>query len=163
MHAEIVIATEQYPTMSDKLNIANEMRQLDTKNRDFYDSLDAEERKKFSTYLMIRWSSSVQGANELQEYYVQSCNHYLNKNFFAVSRHPKLQWLMATAVSPGMGAQRHNWISPKKKEAGAGTIKKQLADLYPHLRDDELTLLASITTQKEITAYVRELGNDTKK
>jgi hypothetical protein len=149
--------------MSDKLNIANEMRQLDTKNRDFYDSLDAEERKKFSTYLMVRWSSSVQGVPELQEYYVQSCNHYLNKNFFAVSRHPKLQWLMATAVSPGMGAQRHNWISPKKKEAGAGTIKKQLAELYPHLRDDELAVLAAITTQKDINAYMRELGNETKK
>jgi hypothetical protein len=163
MHVEIDTATERYPTMSDKLNIANEMRQLDTKNRDFYDSLDAEERKKFSTYLMVRWSSSVQGAPELQEYYVQSCNHYLNKNFFAVSRHPKLQWLMATAVSPGMGVQRHNWISPKKKEAGASTIKKQLAELYPHLKDDELTLLASITTQKEITAHIRDLGNEPKK
>ena len=97
----------------DKLNIANEMAQLDSKNRNFYDELTDEEKKKFSNFLMIRWSSSVQGSGELQEYYVQSCNHYLNKHFFAINKHPKLQWLCATAVSPGMGSFRHQWISPK--------------------------------------------------
>ena len=43
----------------DKLNIRNEMAQLDRKNRDFYDELTDEERRKFSTFLMIRWSSAV--------------------------------------------------------------------------------------------------------
>ena len=155
----IATATELFHKMSDKLNINNEMRQLDLKNREFYNELTAEERKKFSTYLMIRWSSSVQGPAELQEYYVQSCNHYLNKNFFAISRHPKLQWLCATAVSPGMGVHRHQWISPKKKEASSGTIRKQLATLYPNMKDDELDLLAKITTQKEIDAYLKDHGN----
>ena len=82
--------------MSDKLNISNEMRQLDAKNRDFYDELTPEERKKFSTFLMVRWGSAVDGSQEIQEYYVQSTNHYLNKHFFTMHRHPKLQWLMAT-------------------------------------------------------------------
>jgi hypothetical protein len=81
-------ATEHLHKMSDKLNIANEMKQFDLKNRDFYDELTPEERKKFSNFLMIRWGSSVQGSQELQEYYVQSCNHYFNKNFFAISKHP---------------------------------------------------------------------------
>lgn len=149
--------------MSDKLNINNEMRQLDLKNRDFYDELTAEERKKFSTYLMIRWGSSVQGSSELQEYYVQSCNHYLNKHFFSIGRHTKLQWLCATAVSPGLGTPKHPWISPKKKEPGATSIRKQLAALYPNTKDDELDLLAKITTQKEIDQYIRDHGNETKK
>ena len=121
--------------MSDRLHIGNEMRQLDLKNRDFYDSLDADERKKFSTFLMIRWSSAVEGSRELQEYYVQSVNHYLNKHFFTLSKHPKLQWLCATAASPGMGALRHNWISPKKKEAGASTKRKALAAMFPQYKE----------------------------
>jgi hypothetical protein len=148
---------------TDKLNIGNEMKQLDLKNRDFYDSLTAEELKKFSNYLMIRWSSSVQGSQELQEYYVQSCNHYFNKHFFSINKHPKLQWLCATAVSPGMGSLRHQWISPKKKEASAGSIRKQLADLYPNMKDDELNLLAKITTKQELDAYIKDHGNETKK
>ena len=146
--------------MSDKLNISNEMRELDAKNRDFYDELTPEERKKFSTFLMVRWGSAVDGSREIQEYYVQSTNHYLNKHFFTMHRHPKLQWLMATAVSPGMGAQRHNWIAPKKKEAGASAIKKQLRELYPHFKDDEIDLMAALTDKKELAQLQRAHGND---
>jgi hypothetical protein len=146
--------------MSDKLNISNEMRQLDAKNRDFYDELTPEERKKFSTFLMVRWGSAVDGSREIQEYYVQSVNHYLNKHFFTMHRHPKLQWLMATAASPGMGAMRHNWIAPKKKEAGASAIKKQLRELYPHFRDDEIDLMAELTDKKELAQLQRAHGND---
>ena len=146
--------------MSDKLNIVNEMRQLDAKNRDFYDELTPEERKKFSTFLMVRWGSAVDGSREIQEYYVQSVNHYLNKHFFTMHRHPKLQWLMATAASPGMGAMRHNWIAPKKKEAGASAIKKQLRELYPHFKDDEIDLMAELTDKKEIAQLQRAHGND---
>ena len=153
-------ATEQYHKMSDKLNIANEMAQLDNKNRDFYDSLTLEERKKFSNYLMIRWSSSVKSSRELQEYYIQSCNHYLNKHFFAINKHPKLQWLCATAISPGMGTYRHQWISPKKKESGSGSVRKQLAELYPNMKDDDLNLLSKLTTKKELDQYFKDLGKD---
>jgi hypothetical protein len=148
--------------MSDKLNIANEMRQFDRKNRDFWDELTAEEKKKFSNYLMIRWGSAVDGSRELQEYYVQSCNHYLNKNFFDLSRHPKLQWLCATAVSPNLGTPRHPWIAPKKKEAGLSAKRKALMEIFPHYKDDEIDVMAEITTQKEIDAYNREAGRDKK-
>ena len=149
--------------MSDKLNIANEMRQFDRKNRTFYDELTAEEKKKFSNYLMIRWGSSVEGSRELQEFYVISCNERLNKHFFDVSKHPKLHWLMATSVSPGLGTPRHPWIAPKKKEPGASGIRKQLAELYPHLKDDDIAVLASITTKKEIDEHLKLSGQETKK
>ena len=76
----------------DKLTIGNEMRCFDQKDRDFYNSLTDEERKKFSNYLMIRWGSSVQGSKDLQEFYLISCNERLNKHFFAISKHPKLHW-----------------------------------------------------------------------
>ena len=147
----------------DKLSIQNEMTQFDRKNRTFYDDLTVEERKKFSNYLMIRWGSSIQGSAELQNYYLQSSNHYVNKRFFDINRHPKLQWLCATAVSPGLGTQRHQWIAPKKKEAGASGVKKQIAELFPHLKNDEIELMAKINTKKDIDAYLKELGQETKK
>jgi hypothetical protein len=148
--------------MSDKLNIANEMRQFDRKNRTFYDELTAEEKKKFSNYLMIRWGSSVEGSRELQEFYVISCNERLNKHFFDVSKHPKLHWLMATSVSPDLGTPRHPWIAPKKKEAGLGPKRKALMAMYPTYKDDEIDVMAAITTQKEIDAYNKAAGNDKK-
>lgn len=139
------------------------MAEFDRKNREFYDELTPEEKKKFSNYLMIRWGSSVQGDSELQGYYLQSCNHYFNKRFFDINRHPKLQWLCATAVSPGLGTQRHQWIAPKKKEAGASGIRKQLTELYPHLKDDEIEVMSRINTKKDIDAYLKDLGRESKK
>ena len=134
------------------------MTQFDRKNQNFYDSLTDEERKKFSNYLMIRWGSSVQGSKELQEFYLISTNERLNKRFFDINRHPKLQWLCATTVSPGMGTHRHTWIAPKKKEPGASGIKKQLVELYPTLKDDEIDLMAKINTKKDIDEYLKQSG-----
>jgi len=147
----------------DKLHISNEMSEFDRKNRGFYDSLTNEERKKFSNFLMIRWGSAVQGNAELESYYLQSCNHYLNKKFFDINRHPKLQWLCATAVSPGLGNQRHTWIAPRKKEPGSNSIRKQLSELYPQLKDDEIDLMARLNTKKDIDLYLKQLGQETKK
>jgi len=147
----------------DKLSINNEMAVFDRKDRKFYDSLTDDERKKFSNYLMIRYGSSVQGSKDLQEFYLIACNERLNKHFFTINRHPKLQWLCATTVSPGIGIQRHQWISPKKKEPGSGSIKKQLAELYPHMKDDEIDLMAQLNTKKDIDAYAKSLCLETKK
>jgi hypothetical protein len=147
----------------DKLSINNEMAVFDRKERDFYTGLTDDERKKFSNYLMIRYGSSVVGSRDLQEFYLIACNERLNKHFFAINRHPQLQWLCATTVSPGIGTQRHQWIAPKKKEPGAGSLKKQLAELYPHMKDDEIDLMAQLNTKKDIDTYVKSLGQDTKK
>lgn len=143
----------------DKLSIQNEMAQFDRKNREFYDQLSDEERKKFSNYLMVRWGSSVHGSRDLQEFYVIATNERLNKHFFAVNRHPRLQWLMATTVSPGMGTQRHQWIAPKKKEAGANEVKKALMSLYPNMKLADIDVLAQLTDKKELKQLLREHGD----
>jgi hypothetical protein len=144
----------------DKLSIANEMKQFDSKNRKFYADLTDEERKKFSNYLMIRWGSAVQGSQDLQEFYLISCNERLNKHFFAINRHPELQWLCASTVSPGMGTHRHSWIAPKKKEGNTTAVRKQLAELYPNLKNNDLDVLSNLITKKELDAYLADMGRN---
>jgi hypothetical protein len=148
--------------MTEKLSIQHEMRMFDRKVRTFYDDLTAEEKKKFSNYLMIRWGSAVEGSRDLQEFYVIACNERFNKHFFNISKHPKLQWLLATTVSPDLGTPRHPWIAPKKKEAGLSAKRKALMEIYPHYKDDDIDVMARITTQKEIDAYNRAAGKDKK-
>ena len=146
--------------MTDKLNIANEMRAFDHKDRVFYRELTDEERKKFSTFLMIRWGSAVQGSAELQQYYLLSCNENLNKHFFELSRHPELQWLLATTVSPGMGSFRHDWIKQKKREGSNNKAVKFLRQIYPARSEDELELLAKINDTADLKQLAREHGWD---
>jgi hypothetical protein len=140
------------------LAIGNEMRQFDRKNREFYDSLTPEEQKKFSPYLMIRWGSAVEGSADLQQYYLMATNERLNRYFFDLSKnHRKLQWLLATTVSPGLGSHRHKWIPPRKK-SGDSKHRRRIEELFPHLRDDELDVLAKINTPEEIDQYIQDLG-----
>ena len=149
--------------MTDKLNIANEMRAVDSKDRLFYQELTDEERRKFSTFLMIRWGSSVQGSAELQQYYLLACNENLNKHFFELSRHPGLQWLLATTVSPGMGNFRHDWIKQKKREGSNNKAVKFLRQVYPEYKEDELELLAQINDTADLKKLAKEHGWDDKR
>lgn len=144
----------------DKLSIHNEMAQLDRKNRDFYQDLTDEEKKKFSNYLMIRWASSVEGSRELQEFYVISTNQRLNRNFFDINRHPQLQWLCASAISPGMGTHRHTWISPKKRSGASNKSRRRLAELFPELSADDITVLSQLNSEREVDEYVKLSGLD---
>jgi hypothetical protein len=144
--------------MTDKLNIANEMRAFDSKDRQFYADLTDEERKKFSNYLMIRWGSSVQGSTELQQYYLLSCNENLNKHFFDLAKYPELQWLSATTVSPGMGNFTHDWIKQKKRDSTDNKTVKFLRHFYPDYRVDELELLASINTKEDLKQLAKKHG-----
>lgn len=151
--------------MSNPLDIRNEMAQFDCKNRDFYDSLTDEEKKKFSPFLMIRWGSSVGGNPDLQAYYLMSCNERLNKHFFDIStsKHKKLQWLLATTVSPGMGNQYHQWITLKKRESSNSKATKFFKELYPHLKDNDIKLLTELNDKDDIKHMARELGWDDKR
>ena len=150
---------------TDKLSIANEMAKFDQKDRDFYDSLTADEKKKFSPFLMIRWGALVEGSSELQDYYLISTNEKLNKNFFDINttQHKKLQWLLATTVSPGMGRQRHTWLASKKRDSSNNKSEKFLREIYPNARDDEIALIAQINDKSELKELAQAHGWDDKR
>jgi hypothetical protein len=140
------------------LDIVSEMRALDSKDRDFYDKLSPEEKKKFSTFLMIRWGSCVEGSFDLQSYYLQSTNEKLNKHFFSIPKiHDKLNWLAATTISPGMGNHRHNWIKQKSKET-TNKNQKFIQKLYPHMKQDEIQLLESLNDPKIWKEIAKDMG-----
>lgn len=143
--------------MADKLNINNEMAEFDLKNRKFYDDLTEEERKKFSSFLMLKWGSAVSGSFEMEAYYLRSVNENVNPSFFELSRHPKLQWLICTTASPGLGKQRHYY--PKTGSTGGQNVKtKTLHQLFPLLKNDEIALLAELNDTRDIENLAREHG-----
>ena len=143
----------------DKLSIANETAQLNKKNRLFFNELTDEERKKFSTFLMMKYSANVDGPADLQEWYLRASNERVNQNFFDLGHHPKLQWLLCTTVSPGMGQQRHFWLPSKKKNAKINTkVTKFLTKLYPTLKEDEIELLSLINSESDIKNLAVDMG-----
>ena len=144
----------------DKLHINNEMAQFDLKNRGFYDELTDDEKKKFSTYLMLKYGANVEGDADLQEWYLRATNERVNINFFDLGKHPKLQWLLCTTVSPNMGKFRHYWQAAKKKDASTGNKKivKFFEKLYPHMKMDEIEMLAEMNDLKEVKDLAKNMG-----
>lgn len=133
---------------------------LDRKDREFYDNLTDEEKKAFSPFLLLRYCSTVEGSPEIEHYYIESTNHYANKNMFDLAKHPKLQWLMLTAASPNIGVQRHSWIKQKPKPKNAtGPIVKQLMELFPHMKEDDVIALSKIITKQELDDYIKQNGD----
>ena len=147
--------------MSSSLEIKYEMQAFDRKDRSYYDNFTDEDRKKFSTYLMLKYGANVSGNKDMQAYYLMATNERVNKHFFELGRHPKLQWLCCTSVSPAMGSQFHYWLNAKKKE-GDNKSQKFLAKLYPNLKTDEIDLLAKINDKRELADMARRLGFDDK-
>jgi hypothetical protein len=142
---------------TDPLYIGNEMAAFDRKDRAYYDKFTDEQRKAFSTYLMLKYGANVGGSADMQAYYLMSTNERVNKHFFDLGKHPKLQWLSCTTVSPGMGNQFHYWLKAKKKE-GDNKAQKFLAKLYPNIKSDEIDLLAKINDKRDLADIARKLG-----
>jgi hypothetical protein len=150
--------------MATKLEIGRVLGALDTKDRNFLDKLSEEEAKQLSPFMMIRWGATVDGSADLQAYYLMSANERLNKNFFDIStsEHKRLQWLLATTISPGMGKQRHNWLAAKKKSSNS-KAEKFLRNLFPHYKEDEIELLGRLNTTDDLKQLAREHGWDEKR
>jgi len=148
-----------------KIPLQKMLSALDAGDRDFYDNLSVEEKKVFSAYIAMRWGSCIQPGKdysaELAEYYLISTNVNANKHLFSLNKHPKLQWLMISSITPGFGKMNHGFVKPKpkiKENQSTKKRKKKLEELFPLYGDDELELLAEINTMKEINEYIKDTG-----
>ena len=156
------------PDKKYKLNMFDALRALDLKNRGFYDSLNDEEKKGFAPFVMVRWASVVNhNLSEMDEWWLKATNQRFNTNMLDLmsgdNKHPKLAWLIATTTSPGMGAMKHQWIGYKKKTGKSNNkLKKFIVLQFPTLSDEEVGLLLTQITNKEIKQYAIDLGYDDK-
>lgn len=108
---------------------------IDKKDYGWFDKLTDEQQKKFVPYMMLHWISAVKASGPLGAYYVMSTDANANRHMFneRVQQHPKLQWLMLCASSPGMGKQFHQWIphlNAKLAELKTTATKKEVKDYF---------------------------------
>lgn len=138
------------------LDLFEVLAALDKKDYNYYDNLTEEQKKKFVPYMMVLWMSCIKGNSTLQGYYVMNTDYTANKYLFNenVQKHPKLQWLMLCAASPGLGKQFHQWIphikekvSKLKETPSVKDIKEYYSKIYPRTDDGELKEFAEAFVQ----------------
>lgn len=148
---------------SGKLSLTSELRALDNKDRNFRSELSEEERKKFSPYLMLRYSASVEGNEDLQAYYLMAANENVNKYFFDINKHPELQWLCCTTVSPGMGSQRHYWFNGFGKKESAdkylNSLTKAVSEKLPSYKQSDIELWIELEGIEKVEQWILDHGD----
>jgi len=150
--------------MSDKIELKEKIAFVDLNVRAAWDEMTEEQRKalKNEFYILNRYISSAQDQKrEIQEHFVLTVNEYFNKNWFELQKnHPKLMWLLLCMCSyNGEKTFFHNWQGHKKKDSSSKKIKF-LEEIYPDKKLDELEVLATINTDKEIKNLARSFGMD---
>lgn len=140
------------------ISLDNVLSAIDKKNVDWWETLNPAQQKKFSSWLYMRYTSNIPNDADLARYYVIAVNERVNKKFSAIKNHSKLQYLLMTTASPGMGKQYHQWLTPPKV---GKTNKKRinlLSKLFPNVNDKELEVLDQVNTDKDIEGYLISLG-----
>ena len=95
--------------MAAKLDIKRELSAVDLKNYNFYDKLTDEEKKVFSPYILMRYTASVQGDRDIQEWFLERTNEMVNKNHWDLSKnHKSLLWKLFAATGAGVNCY-HRW------------------------------------------------------
>ena len=147
-----------------KLPIKDILAAIDMGAKSVWDELSDEERKSVSFWLLNRYVSTIAGNREKQELAVFKTNEYYNKNWNELGvKHPKLQWQLLCASGNTGKIEFHPWIGFKKKAGDtSANALKLLQKIYPNMKEDEIELLANLSTKKELKQLAEEHDIDIK-
>ena len=131
--------------------------------KELWDAATDDGRKEIKGDLwnLNRYISNVEHRDrDIQEHFVLTVNEYYNKNWAAISKHPKLQWMTLCMCNHESKNQYfHKWL-PHKKVKGNSKRVDFLDELLPGKKVDELELLAKLMTYKEIKQLAKDHGMD---
>ena len=137
-----------------KLNIKEEMRSIDQKDRAWYDSLTDDEKKKLGLWLLMRYTSNAGGKHA--EHYLEWTNEAVNVHFNTIRKHPQLQYQLLQLVGIG-STVFHPWIAPGKR-GKKNKIQEWVIKNYSHLNDDEVDIFISTRTKDDFIELFEEYG-----
>jgi len=143
------------------LDIKRELNAVDLKNYEFYNNLTEQEKKDFSPYVLMRYTSNVQGDQDLQEWFVEMTNELVNKNHWTLSKnHKGLLWKLFAGCGAGAKAY-HPYLKANSKEK-AVKFEKLLSELNPAMKMSDIKLLAKMMNKEEREELFDKMGFDKK-
>jgi hypothetical protein len=147
--------------MTEKIALKEKILAVDLGAKNLWDDIDEDQRKALKNELWIlnRYISNAKTSNrEHAEHFVLTVNEYFNKHWFTLQKHPKLMWqLLCLCNWDGKKTFYHEWLALGKKTKNSKRVKL-LEDVYPNMKQDELELLAEISTNDELKELATELG-----
>jgi len=149
------------PKKKRELDLNRVLSAIDYKNYDFYNSLNEKELKEFSPYALMSFSSNrSHNIPDVEEWYVETTNEFVNKNHWQFgSRHKELLWKLYAATGTG---EKTAYQYLKPLTVGIDRFEKLLCDLYPAWKIEDVKLLASLMTREDRHDLFDKMGFDAK-
>lgn len=143
------------------LDIKRELAAVDQRNYEFFDNLSDQEKKEFSPYVLMRYTSNVDGDRDLQEWFLERTNELVNKDHWTLSKnHKALLWKLFAGVGIG-NKLYHPYLKASSKEK-AVKIEKLLAELYPAMKLTEIKMMAKMMSKEDKQELFDKMGFDKK-
>jgi hypothetical protein len=144
------------------LDIKRELRAVDQREYNFYDNLSDQEKKEFSPYILMRYVANVQlNEPDIQEWYLERTNEFVNKNHWTLSKnHKALLWKLFASCGTGINCY-HPYLKASSKEK-AIKIEKLLLELYPAMKLEDIKIMAKMMTKEDKTELFDKMGFDKK-
>lgn len=146
--------------MADKLELKTVLAAIDLGSKESWDEFSDEEKKSVAFFLLNRYVSNVKTNNQdLAEHYLILVNEFVNKNFYLVSKHPKLMWqLMCACSHDSKKIHFHEWLALKRKKEEGGKKSQFLQTIYPNAKIDDIQILAGMMDVKQLKQLARDHG-----
>jgi len=148
--------------MAEKLELKEILGWIDSGYRDIWNHLEDEHKKQISFWLLNRYLSSLASGREAQELQIFKTNEYYNKHFNTIgvgkeNGHQQLMWHLLCMCGSSGKKQFHPWIGFKKKTSNNKAVNF-LAEIYPNMKQEEVELLAELSTKRELKQLAEEHG-----
>ena len=144
-------------TKTNKLPLKDILAAIDMNAKNVWDELSDDERKQVSFYLLNRYVSAIKGKTEDKQLQIFKTNQYYNKNFFTLTKHKKLLWVL-TSMCGAETQQFHPWIKPMKRVPNKSL--KKLQQIYPTWKEQDLETLDKVITDRELEELIEAHGID---
>lgn len=151
-----------------KYDIFKVLKALDSRDKNFLDTLGDEERKvvEQSMVVILRWMSSIENYEEGSEYTPWLVNESANIGFYDLYKHPELQW-KTLAISGSGKPAKHKWIkNSPKSNLKAPKTEALLKRKYPLANYKEIDMIIKMMTAvdaKELIEFYGVQKDDAKK
>lgn len=138
-----------------KLELSKTLEAFDRRDYDYYNSLPDDLKKQFAPFVLMRFMSSAPNQGGMHEYHLQMVNHFINKEFWLLSKQPEFQHLLLCLCGTGK-KQFHRWIAANNKR----NIKwiELFKEKYKDLSDLEIKVIKKNHTEEDILNLALEFG-----
>lgn len=141
--------------MSDKIPLNDVLNAIDKRDFNWYSRLPDEQKKKWSSWLFIRYTSSVKGSGSSDA--LLNTNEFVNKYYTDLYKHEELMWKLMCLTGSGK-KQFHEWIKPPTSTKKKDKVSEFVSETFPHMKSDEIELYRKLNSDDDIKRMAIDMG-----